>query len=223
VDDGPAGARRNQLTAVAVRSDIADGVAEELFRAGYHPRILDAAPSAMARAVRLCDPFCDEPTVALKIDDDSALFVLIRNGRPGFCRMLRGCGRRPLAEPLVAKLGMNAEECRQVLARHGIPAAAAAGGSSTDPFFRLIAIPLEKLVDELKRTLAFLDHGKPAERPTRVWLFGDGAAVRNLPTFLATRLEVPTVGWSPAFPAAGPVDDVRFGVAAGLSALAWEV
>jgi Tfp pilus assembly PilM family ATPase len=222
-DAEPAGGRRIELVTVAVRGDVSNGVAEGLFRAGYHPRVLDAAPCAMARAIRLCDPFCDEPTIALKIDDDSAMFVLIRNGRPGFCRVLRGRGLRALAEPLVAKLGMTPRECRQVLLRHGIPGDAAVGAPSSDSFFRLISIPLEKLVDEMKRTCAFLDHGKPADRPARVWLFGDGAAVRNLPAFLSTRCGVPTVGWSPAFPVAGPVDDVRFGIAAGLSALGWEI
>jgi Tfp pilus assembly PilM family ATPase len=223
VDADPAGVRRNELVSVAVRGDVADGAAENLLRAGYHPRVLDAAPYAMARAIRLCDPHGDETTIALKIGIDSSLFVLIRRGLPGYCRILRGCGLRALAAPLAAKLGLNDRECRQVLLRHGVPADAAAGRPSTDSYFRLLTIPLEKLVEEVKRTCTFLDHGKPVDRPALMWLFGDGAAVRSLPAYLTTRCGIPTVGWSPAFPLYGPADDVRFGIAAGLSALAWEV
>jgi Tfp pilus assembly PilM family ATPase len=223
LDESPAAGRQLDLVTVAVRGELADRVAEGLFRCGYHPRALDVAPYAMARAVRLCDPFGDEPTIGLKIDDDSALFALIQNGRPGFCRTLRGCGLRGLAEPLVAKLGLSFGESKQVLRRHGVPTEAVAGTPSVNSFFRLLANPLEKLIDEVKRTCTFLHQAKRGRLPDRIWLFGDGAAVRNLPAYLTNRLAIPTVGWSPAFPAAGDVDDVRFGVAAGLSALGWEV
>jgi Tfp pilus assembly PilM family ATPase len=223
IDEAPAAGRQLELVTCAVRGDLSDRVAEGLFRAGYHPRVLDVAPYAMARAVLLCDPFGDEPTIGLKIDADSALFVLIRDGRPGFCRVLRGCGFRSIAEPLVANLGLSGGECEQVLLRHGIPTEAVTGNVSTDSFFRLFSIPLQKLVDEVQRTCAFIHQGRPERPPERIWLFGDGAAVRNLPAYFAAKCGIATVGWSPAFPAAGEVDDVRYGVAAGLSALAWEV
>jgi type IV pilus assembly protein PilM len=223
IDETGAAGRQLELVTVAVRGDLADRVATGLFRAGYHPRVLDVAPYAMARAVRLCDPFGDEPTIGLKIDADSALFVLMQNGRPGFCRILRGCGLRSIAEPLVAKLGLSIGECEQVLRRHGIPAEAVAGTPSADSFFRLFSVPLQKLVDEVKRTCSFIHQGNSEQAPARIWLFGDGAAVRNLPQYLSAKCGIATVGWSPAFPAAGEVDDVRYGVAAGLSALAWEV
>jgi Tfp pilus assembly PilM family ATPase len=220
---GPPSGERNKLVAVAVPGDVSDRVAEGLLRAGYHPRVLDVAPHAMARAIRLCDPFCDEPTIGLKIGADSALFVLIRQGRPGFCRVLRGCGFHSLAEPLIAKLGMSFKEAEQILLHHGIPTDGGMGSPSNDSFFRLFSVPLQKLVDEVKRTFTFIRQGRPGESATRIWLFGDGAAVRNLPSFLASQCGIAAVGWSPAFPEAGDVEDVRYGIAAGLSALPWEV
>jgi Tfp pilus assembly PilM family ATPase len=213
---------RGELVAAALPTATSDDVAEGLLRAGYHPRALDVAPYAMARAIRLCDPFCDEPTIGLKIDADSALLVLIRDGRPGFCRVLRGCGSRSITEPLVARLALTRQEAEQILLHHGIPFAANAGNSTAASISRLLSISLNKLVDEVRRTCDYLQQGGRVAAPERIWLFGDGAAVRNLPAFLADQCGIPTLGWTPSFPEPGETDDVRYGVAAGLSALPWE-
>lgn len=213
----------SKVVAVACEHNLGMKVARDLLSAGLQCNVLDAVPCAMARAVQFCDPaVADRAACALDLGEAAAMVTVIHGTLPVFCRMLRGCGLQAIVQRLRDKLHISRPECRQLLTRYGLPDAA--GNESALATHRIIAPVVEQLVEELRRTLQFIGQQSPQMMPQRLWLFGGGALIRNLPEYLAARLEMPTSRWSLAPPGCPAPEnaDALYGVAAGLSALAWE-
>jgi Tfp pilus assembly PilM family ATPase len=210
---------------VAVSNERALGMtlARELLAAGVQCGVLDSAPCAMARAVRLCDPaVANEPVAALDFGDSSVMLTVAHEDRPVFCRVLRNCGLQTLIQRVQEKLDLRRSECRQLLTRHGLP-----GNEKTETaetIYRIVAPPLAQLIEELRRSFQFLSHQSPRWFPKRLWLLGGGATITNLSEYLATRIGIPTAPWNLSPNSLESRDSIEplYGVAAGLSLLAWE-
>jgi len=151
----------------------------------------------------------------------SPLLVLVAKGRPLYTRTLRGCGLQNWMLPLQTNLGLSLEECQQLLVRYGLPAPQQAASVASQTTLRLIANSLQSLVEEIERTLDFLGHQFRDRKPRRLWLFGGGALVRNLPAYLSQRLRIAAVPWQ-IHSAGEDLEAPLYGIAAGLSQLAWE-
>lgn len=216
----------SRLTVVSLQKDVAARVAADLLRTGLHCQVLDAVPCALARAVRMCDPNnASEPAAALDLGYSSAMLAVVVDGRPTFCRAFRGCGLQALMQPLQDKLGVSPAECRQLLRQFGLGGCKeAAGSAAAQATLQIISAPLENLVGELQRTWSFLNQQYRELVPQRVWLFGGGASIRNLPAHLSGRTGVPTQFWQLNGGRSESCDasEALFGGAAALSALAWE-
>lgn len=213
-----------KVTALGVPNRISQRFSLGLRSGGLECRVLDGLPCALARAVKMAYPeSAHEPVGALDLGADSPLFVVAVDGRATFTRVLRNCGFQTLVGPLRAGLQISAEEARHLLARTGLPtrATASAGSSTENAVMELIQPPLAQLVDEISRTLAYVEQQYAALVPCRICLFGGGAAIRNLATHLTSRLEIPTAPWSLS-ESGNDGEEPLFGVAAALSALAWE-
>ncbi len=197
-------------------------VASDLLSAGFECSVIDAVPCALARAVTLCDPAAQQETVAaLDFGHSTALLVVVHQGRPVFCRLLRGCGLQSLMQPLIDKLGITDEECRHLLLRFGIPAETA-GSPAARSTYQVMSHGLNHLAEELRRTLSYASQ-QLRLRPNRIWMFGGGATIRNSAEFVSQQTQIASLPWRLSKgDGPGNLTEPLFGAAAGLSLLAWE-
>jgi Tfp pilus assembly PilM family ATPase len=61
----------------------------------------------------------------------------------------------------------------------------------------VIAEPVTRFEDELKRTIAFLAQHRRGLSHSRLVLFGGGASIKNVAPFLSDRLEMSVETWRP--------------------------
>lgn len=220
-ESGPDPALTRMWT-MAVPTPLSERLAGDLLSARLECQILDGVPCALARAVALVDESAaTDPVVAIDLSHSAPLIVLAAHGRPVFSRTLRGCGLQTFLQPLRADLRLSTGECQQLLARFGLPLPGESASIASQTAQRLIANPLKSLVDEIARTLDYLGHQFRELQPRRIWLFGGGALIKNLPAHLSQRLRIPAAAWQLK---AGQDDPGAplYGIAAGLSLLAWE-
>lgn len=222
-----ADSRLAQVAVVDVPCDVALQLASGLRSGGLDCHVLDAVPCALARAVELADPRqADAPTAALDLGFTSTVLVIAKAGRPLLARSLRGCSLGAITGPLETSLRLSRDEALRVLGRFGIPLGPRAESSSqaARATHELISAPLQQLVGELNRTLGFWEQQHRALTPRRMVLFGAGALLPNISEFVSAETHLAARGWSlgDGDPSPQAASDPLFGVAAALSALAWE-
>ena len=115
------------------------------------------------------------------------------------------------------------------MAKHGIPDPANAQGPLGDlqeVIADVTAGQLGEMADQLSKTISYLTMHRSNLIPTRLWLLGGGATVKNAAAFLSSRVAVPVEVWRmPDHPdgddrvAVHPEE--MLGNAVALSALAW--
>jgi type IV pilus assembly protein PilM len=211
-------AQLSPVTVLATPKTVVRSFADQLLSAGLECSVLDGLPCALARAVNLVYDTSDEPAVALDLAYSTPVFVLVHHGRPIFSRALRGGSVQSLMQPLQEALQISPDECEHLLENHGVPSAA--GGVVAQRIFKVISPPLHNMVVEVERTLMYLAQQFRKLRPRQMWLFGSGAKIKHLPEYLGERLHLPAAPWGLSHNA--DAGDAEFGVAAALSALAWE-
>lgn len=212
-----------RLMAIGFDRDVADGLGRGLYSAGYDPRTLDVVPLAMARAVAMSNKRDDSAiTAAIDLSFSQAMLAVTIGGMPTFCRTLRDCSLEMILRPLSERFGTSHRESRHIMMRSGVPDDFETADRNTDLVFPLLSPGLERLAEELGRTLAFIRHELPDHQPERACLFGGGALIKNLAPFLARRCGLPTETWSLDMSAKSDPTEPLFGIAAGLSAAAWE-
>jgi Tfp pilus assembly PilM family ATPase len=205
-------------------------VAASLSRAGFHCELLDGLPMALARAIQIASPPpAGTAVAAFDWGATSATFCIVRDGRAVFTRLLRDCGFSALPAAVAEALALSVDDAGQLLARHGLcdPANSdSALGEVQEILTDIASEPLATVVSQLDKTLAFPELHRLSLLPEKIWLFGGGATVRNVPAVLSDRIGVPVQAWS--LPQAGPetaspLPPVQLlGPAIAISALAWQ-
>lgn len=218
------------VNALSVAEDDVVSVVASLSRSGLFCEVLDGLPLALARAIRIVSaPPPGVPVAALDWGRTSATFCIVCDDVPVFTRNLRDCGYSALPGSVAESLGLPVEDAEQLLATHGLCDPA----NPDDPLrdvqevlTDVTAEPLGKVVSRLGKTLAYPELHRSRLLPERVWLFGGGATVRNLPAIVSARIGLPVEAWSlpwgdsPAVTGTLPPIEI-LGTAAALSALAW--
>ncbi len=215
------------VTVLSVPRHVAGGVGEDLLRAKLHCRVLDGQPFALARAVQMAsESDAHRPQAAVDWGYTSPLFTIVVNGRPVFARALRDRGLKQLLEALAKRLGLELEECRQLLIAYGQSHGAAGGetGISRDVLMQLVSQPVMEFAKEIQKTLQYLKQQPAALLPTRLWLFGGGGVLRHGAEQIGAVIGMETRVWQlgPQAPrAAGGVPSLHalLGPAMALSAL----
>lgn len=212
-----------QVIALAADRAVSTQLGQDLLAAGLECAVLDGAPCAIARAIELCDPAAaNEPVAALDLGETTTLLTIAEQGRPAFCRILRNCGLEGLTKRLQEKLQISRAECRPLLTHLGLSGKREAGAGAVAS--QIVRHQFEHLVQELHRTFQFVEQQSPQLMPTRLWLLGGGATIRNLPGYLEDEISLPAAPWRLTSSGDnGESDsDPLFAAAAGLSALGWE-
>ncbi|MFG0263198.1 MAG: pilus assembly protein PilM [Novipirellula sp. JB048] len=212
-----------EVSALSLPTSVATGVAQDLLTSGYECQVLDGLPCALARAVTLTANAADGPVAAVDLGDRAFTFVLVADGKPRYTRVLRGGGLGTLMQPLRKALALSHEQAMQLLVRYALDRGSDRGRPLVSGPAQLLRQPLMLLAQELKRTLDFVAAPRRGERPSELVLFGGGASIRHLPSWLSQQLGLPARRWclASSIPQAA-TDDARYGVAAALSMLRWE-
>jgi type IV pilus assembly protein PilM len=199
-------------------------------RAGLECRVLDGLPCALARAVTLAQRSQrPEPVAAIDWGVANATFCVVQGGRTQFIRTLRDCGAGALVAQVAQSLGLSPLEAGDVLRRFGLPepcGATPGNDGIQEVVADVLAGHLRIVLEELAKTLSYLRAQRSVLLPARLWLFGGGAAIKNVAAFLAAKLEIPCDVWrlpGEEEPGGGQssISSELFGPAAALSALAW--
>jgi len=230
---GPAATGESSLEnvhAVSVAEDEVVSVFASLTRSGLLCDVIDALPLVLARAIGLVSaPQPGVPVAAFDWGSTSATFSIVCDGLPVFTRQLRDCGYASLPTSVAEALGLSVDDAEQLLATHGLCDPVRTDGplrEAQEVLTDVTAQALAKVVSRLDKTLAYPELHRSRLLPERIWLFGGGATVRNLPAILSARLGLPVeawgLPWSDSSAAIGTRPPVEIlGTAAALSALAW--
>ena len=129
------------------------------------------------------------------------MFTVIARGQPIFARSLRNCGCAAMTQAVSAVLGLSECETCHLLSTCGVPSDAVHDSAQRELqefVAELVRGPIEEILGELNKTLAFLKHQSPELTPGLIWLAGGGATVRNIGEHLAAGLELTVKNWRPA-------------------------
>lgn len=198
-----------------------------LASAGLECEVLDGMPCALARAMSMAASEIAGPAAAIDWGEANATVSIVEHGRPQFTRLLRDCGAGAMYAEIARSLGLDGDEAVEALTRFGLPHAGHADPENDEiceVLADILGAHVQRLLDELNRTFSFLRLQRQALLPKRAWLFGAGAAVRNIGPVLSDKLEIPCEIWRLAAPRRDTQTDAGdeiFGPAAALSALGW--
>jgi len=185
------------LIALSIDHSWAAQIARDMTEAGLVGRVLDGLPLALARAVKLGGQVpLNEPVAAVDWGCQRATLCIVVNGRPYFVRCLRGSGFANVIDALCKSLSVTREEAQKLLADHGLPNRKLNICDDLQAVIEeVIAEPLNTFVEELTRTVTFLGQQRRSLSPTRLVLFGGGAAIKNAAEFLFDKIDVPAEPW----------------------------
>ncbi len=215
---------------LTIPEPLARAAATALRSAKLEPRTLDGLPLALARAVDFAEGTA-APRAVLDLGYCSATFAIVAAGVPVFTCVLRGGGMRDWVRAIAAEFELPEAETDDLLVDVAAPGPGPDFDRTRAEFAELIGPAAdagrETVVAELRRSLAFLAERRPDLAPEELLLFGGGATVPGTVECLAARLGLPTRGWrhpttDDGRAVATPFPSELSGVAAALSALAWE-
>ena len=185
---------------LGLRRDLAEQAGTEICGAGLALRELDGTPFTLARALSLAVSDAPQSGAVAMLDwgHAGAMFAVIVDGQPIFARTLRDCGCVRLSQAVAAALNLSDVEAWHLLSTCGVPSETSRGSIAHDlqEFVAdLLRGPVDEILAELNKTLAFLKHQAPDLAPHHVWLCGGGATVKNIDEHLEAGLGVAVRNW----------------------------
>ncbi len=218
-----------EVVAVTLKNAWAGQVPKDLQTAGLTCEILDAVPTALARAALLDTSLpAHEPVALVDWGYASILCCIAVNGTACFTRRFRAPGLGELLESLQESLGVDDEEATMLLQQYGFPEPGFAGRE--DGIARTVAElckgHAEPILAECRRTWKYLQVHRKELCPREARLTGGGATIRHAAEYLAARGEMPVQCWrfsaSDGDESSANCPPVLLAAAISLSALAWE-
>ena len=218
------------VNVLSVSRRLTSQVARDLSGARLRCEVIDGLPFALARAVKLA--YASGPAAPVGAVDwgfASATFCVASGAKPLFTRHLRSCGASPLLAAVSEALGLSETEAMQILAGYGLPGPERGDGELAElqeVIAEVGAEPLSEMVEELNKTISYLRMQYAGILPERLCLFGEGATIRNVTTFLSKKVGLPIDVWRLPHLENHTREDsgdhpALLGTAAALSALAW--
>lgn len=225
-----------QLAVVIVPAQRSQWVAQRFAAHGFDCRNLDAGLCGLARATSIV-PRPSEDGLTTRIDSaancglaidvgwTSTRLLLVRNGEPGFCRIIPEAGCQMFVQSLRDRFSLSESQATLLLKKIGV------GAPGKTPLIgpaskihSCLAPVLLHLLAEIQRTLQFAKRQLFHQDPQSVWLFGGGTNIRYLSDHFADHFRLPANVWElPEHQRAGlGTNNAAFAGAIALSLLAWE-
>ena len=187
------------VNVLALSKPWARQAAIDIARAGLRCVAIDGPPLAIARAIGLASPRQrTEPVAVVDWGFTNATFCVVVADCPVFVRRIRGCGLRVIAKAIEEALGVTLDQTQHLLQTAGFP-----DPQNADPDHDTLGQaladgavePLRQLVDQINRTLAYFQAQRRALIPSKLWLTGGGASIRNVAAFLGRDVAIPVETW----------------------------
>ena len=221
------------VNVISVSRPWIDQVASDCQRARLDCWAVDGTPLAMARAVGLTTgQRSSERVLAVDWGFSNTTLCVVGKGRPLYARRLHNCYFRKCLVAIQESLGVTLDHAQHLVDAHGVVAPTTNGAvTATEHEIQAavteaVAETADSLVEQIERTLRFVESQRRHHHPTLLWLMGGGASVRNIGPYLSAKLEMPVSIWS--VPTDGEPDGTNLGretalfaSAFALSALAW--
>lgn len=222
---------------VATPQELTEQVVRDHAAARLQCRALDGLPLVLARAMHMTSPQERKAVAALDWGRRCATFCVMVGKDPVFVRSLKNCELDRIVEAVAKGVGATMEEAESLLMQAGFASLASrrtppsreasASQAALASVSELTREPLEPLLEELEKTLAFLGTHHRRLTPTSLTLFGAGACVPRAADVLAEQTGLPAHPWrlSSAIRSSREsllASEPLLGPAIALSALAWE-
>lgn len=225
-----------QLAVVVVPAQRSQWVAQRFAAYGFDCRDLDAGLCGIARATAIASqdgnhnpPVCSSEAadwgLAIDMGWTSTRLLLVRNGEPGFCRVIPDSGCQTFIQSLQDRFSLSETQANLLLKKVGV--GAPGKGSRVGPTAEIhscLAPVLLHLTAEIRRTLQFAKRQLFQQDPRTVWLFGGGTEIRYISDHFADYFAVPINVWELPDQQKGGQGSghAAFAGAIALSLLAWE-
>jgi Tfp pilus assembly PilM family ATPase len=173
---------------------------------------IDGVPLTMARAVSLAGGASGGRRVlAVDWGFSNTTLCVVGDERPLYCRRVQNSGFGRVLDGIVEAFDVTLEEAQYLADAQGFTQT---DDAPTDEATRAAITqaaeePLNELVRQIRRTLAFTEVQRRHLQPAEVWLMGGGASMRNVAGHLAELIELPVHVWTL------PVDEVPIDCASG--------
>lgn len=212
-----------------------DQVAEDCRKARLDCWAIDGIPLAMARAVALsARERSHDRIVAVDWGFSNTTLAIVGRGRPLYARRLHDCHFQKCLAAIEQALGVSRDHAQHLADAYGVlpprDAAASADEAGNRELQAAVTSAISEiatsLIEQVERTLRFLESQRRHQHPTALVLMGGGASVRNIGPYLSASLEMPVSTWHA--PMDRSIDETLqgprstlFGPALALSTLAW--
>lgn len=210
--------------AVSIKRSAALMIASDLLRAGFECQTLDAVPCAMARSTSMVVDDESASTLAIDIGYGQATLTLVKAGIPILSRGVRSLGLVTLLEQIAASFDLSWADAQTLLFQSPNDSRAKTNRFSSPLQQQIIAF-LQAIANEIDKTILYVSRSHRSATPNQVLLMGAGARIPFLNQSIEERVGLPTQTWaidlSENLFGSQPI--ATFAIAAGLSALAWEL
>lgn len=224
-DDSGTVDEMKRVSALAVRQSVAGRCADDLLANRLQCEFLDGVPFAMARAVNLVDEDQTQPVAMLDWGHGSPLLTISVDGEPRFTRVLRSCGFADVEQAAQKALGTGWLQTAKLLSACGISMNRAAHSHVAAVALRRAVNPeVDRLAEQIRRTVSYLELQHRELVPQRLWIFGGGGTIGGIGEGLSKHFNFDCRPWqlrpSQIDRRLGTLTHMSlFGVAAGLSLL----
>jgi Tfp pilus assembly PilM family ATPase len=207
-----------------------DQISSDVAAGGWNCRLIDALPWALSRAASMAEA-AEAPRNVGVLDwgYGKATMCLVHKGAPALVRSLKDCAFQDVVERVSSGLRLEQRDAEALLHKHGLGScrsAAAGEASSARVIADLLAEPLSRMAQEIRRTLGYWQGVTRGQAPTFIYLFGGGGALAGVDERLSALVGVTIQTWQLTAEPVPGADDLPpaclLGAAVGLSALAWE-
>ena len=178
-DQGVESADGFNVNVMSVSRPWIDQVASDCQRTRLDCWAVDGVPLAMARTVGLTTPQrSGERALAVDWGFSNTTLCMVGKGRPLYSRRLHNCGFRKCLAAIQESLGVSLDHAQHLVDVHGVVAPGAADEKAdgrngiqaavTDA----VATTVDSLVEQIQRTLQYVESQRRHHHPTKLWLMG---------------------------------------------------
>ena len=210
--------------AVSIKRSAALMIASDLLRAGFECQTLDAIPCAMARSTSMVVDDESASTLAIDIGYGQVTITLVKAGIPVLSRGVRSLGLVTLLDQIATSFDLSWADAQTLLFQSPNDSRAKTNRFSSPLQQQIIAF-LQVIANEIDKTVLYVSRSHRSASPNQVLLMGAGARIPFLNQAIEERVGLPTQSWSIDLSENlfGSQPIATFAIAAGLSALAWEL
>jgi len=187
----------------------ANGILDIFEAEGFDVVALDARSAAMRRACESLLLPAPQITAIADLGWRSTSVLFVCGCSLLYERVLEGIAMAELAGKLAEVFGITLEAAQQVADTVGLAADQPIGGidrETLDAVRRHLRSHVDKSLDELRAPFSYVNHQFPGEGVKRLLLIGGGAAVPQLPSYMAGRLKIDVRATAPSDLVTSPVE-----------------